>query len=318
MTEKTAFTVTMTAGFLSVALIVWQGAQGASASWVYGFLAAFWSVFMTIRLMMLAPSGVSRDQSSLLSQKLIMELRARQEQHRAFILESALSSPFLFFLLACAALAGWQIFCAASPDPDTETLTFSLQQLDPAIAPAWLQIRLFEWSQNFLLVMGLCMMGFVLRSHAINRALARPMLIILASYAVSGYLTFLGLERPAGVQQFDLTGHGAGTVSYLLSTVSSDKPLTVFDRLLLENGLIGFALLTVICFIPLGHIALSAQNARSDKLVITCGLLIGLGLVLSVFLPFTPALGGFMTLCWMGLFLAWGAAENSQKSAFQK
>lgn len=157
------------------------------------------------------------------------------------------------------------------------------------------------------------MMGFVLRSHASERQLIRPALLVLTAYAVTGFIVCASLSAGENftVGQAGLSGSGTGSVSYLLSTLPSSKSLTLFDILLLESGIVGIALLTFLAFVPLGYMTLSAHQNRTDGLILCCGLLCGITLILSVFLPFTPPLAGAMVLCAMGLFLAWGAGEAS-------
>jgi hypothetical protein len=175
--------------------------------------------------------------------------------------------------------------------------------------------RFFDWGQTFLLFLAFCMMGFVLRSHAAERGMTRPALIMLCSYAVAGFIACAGLGGGDAftVDKAALVGNGAGSLSYLLSTLPAGKSLTLFDILLLENGVVGLGLLTFLLFVPLGYIALSAQQKRLDPLVVLCGVLTGIVMILSAFLPFTPPLGGFLLLCAMGLFLAWGASETAER-----
>lgn len=160
------------------------------------------------------------------------------------------------------------------------------------------------------------MMGFVLRSHAGNRSITRAILIVLCGYAVTGLIVFSGLEAGKGfaVAQADVMGNGSGAVSYLLGTIEAGKTLSLFDILLLDSGLGGLAILTFALFVPLAYISLSAQKRSADWMVIGCGMIIGIVMILSVFLSFTPALGAFQALCWMGLFLGWGASENTLRA----
>ncbi len=315
---KSGFILSLAAGFFSVFLLGWQGYHGASADWVFGFLAVFWSLIMMLRLMTLTtPSTVIVSPSSL-AQKIIGNFHERQEENRQVVLEKAFGGSYFLFLLTGFFFAAWQVFCAAFP---AQQAAFdSLDQLMQNFFALngsrvlFFEGRVFDWGQGFLLLLAFAMMAFVLRSHAAEKRLTRPALIVLCAYAVSGYIAFAGLE-PSGngapTAQADLIGNGSGAASFLLGSLPDGKVLSLFDIVLLEGGIAGLAILTFLLFIPLGYISLSAQSARTDWMVVGCGMLAGSVLILSAFLSFTPALGGFMALCWMALFLAWGGAENN-------
>lgn len=316
--SRGGFVLSMAAGLFSVFLLGWQGYHGASADWVYGFLAVFWSLIMMLRLMTLTTPATVMVAPSSLAQKIIGNFHERQEENRQKLLENSFGGSYLLFLLAGFLFAAWQVYCAAFP---AQQAAFdSLDQMMQSFFALngsrvlFFEGRVFDWGQGFLLLLAFAMMGFVLRSHAAEKGLARPALIVLCAYAVSGYIAFAGLE-PSGngapVAQADMIGNGRGAAAFLLGSLPDGKVLSLFDIVLLEGGIAGLGILTFLLFIPLGYITLSAQHARTDWMVVGCGMLAGSVLILSAFLSFTPALGGFMALCWMALFLAWGASENN-------
>ncbi len=309
------FSGTMVAGFFSVFLLTWHAYKGASADWVFGFLAVFWSMIMMLRLMTLTEPLELPQATGYLAQKILRALRLRQEQMRRMVLETAFGGSFVLFLAAGILYAAWQVYCAVFPvaQPSLEGLSSLIAGFGGAQHLSFAQPRFFDWGQGFLLFLAFAMMGFVLRSYAIEKAMTRPALIVLCGYAVAGFIACLGLGGANGitVESATLSGSGAGALSYLLSTLPAEKALTLFDILLMEGGVIGIALLAFLLFVPVGYIALSAQQGRTDRLVLCCGLIAGLVLILSVFMAFSPPVPGFMTLAAMGLFLAWGASETS-------
>jgi len=320
--ERAEFLLSIAAGFFSVYLLGWRGYQGASADWVYGFLTVFWSLIMMLRLMTLTTPATATAMGGNLAQKIIATMQERQEENRQTILENSFGGSFVLFLFAGFVFAAWQIYCAAFPAqaPAIEGLAIMVGNFfqTGGTGVFWAQSRAFDWGQGFMLLLSLSMMGFVLRSHAAERGMTRTMLLVLCGYAAAGFLAFAGLDQVgtgAALAGADLVGNGAGAASFLLGVIPEGRVLSLFDILLLDGGIIGLSILTFLIFIPLGYICLAAQNGRVDTLVVACGLVIGSVMILSVFLSFTPAIGGFLALCWMGLFLAWGAAENSLQPA---
>ena len=319
MIQRAGYSGALLAGFFSVFLLGWRGYAGAGADWVFGFLAVFWSLIMMLRLMTLTEPLKAQQSSGYLAQKILNNLRERQETTRRLILENAFGGSFILFLFAGIFFAVWQIICAAFP-PEKTTLDAFSQSLDMFLArfpetglsggllsnPA-----LFEWGQGFLLFLSFSMMAFVLRSHAVDAGMTRPALLVLVSYAAAGYIACLGLNpsQTVTVEQADLVGNGAGSLSYLLSTLSAGKGLSLFDILLLESGVIGLSILTFLLFVPLGYLCLSARQGRTDWISVLCGMLAGIVLILSVFLAFTPLICAIMALSCMAVFLAWGASE---------
>lgn len=309
------FAGTLLAGFFSVFLLTWRAYNDAGADWVYGFLAVFWSMIMMLRLMTLTEPLELPQATGYLAQKILRTLRVKQEQMRRTVLETAFGGSFVLFLAAGIFYAGWQIYCAVFPaaQPNLDGLTSLMAGFAGDQGFSLVQPRFFDWGQGFLLFLSFAMMGFVLRSYAIEKSMTRPALLVLSGYAVAGFITCFGLNASGGVtvESATLSGSGAGALSYLLSTLPAEKALTLFDILLMEGGVIGIALLAFLLFVPVGYIALSAQQGRTDRLVLCCGLIAGLVLILSVFMVYSPPVPGFMTLAAMGLFLAWGASETA-------
>jgi hypothetical protein len=315
--ERAGFSLSTAAAFFSVFLLGWQGYQGASADWVYGFLAVFWSLIMMLRLMTLTAPAEIIGGGSNLAQKIISNFRERQEETRQRTLENSFGQSYLLFLAAGLVFALWKGFCVAFPaqGPVLESLDLVMRNFfavnDSKIL--FFEGRVFDWGQGFLLFLAFSMKGFVLRSYAAQKKLTRLLLLILCSYAAAGYIAFTGLE-PAGmgiaIANADIMGNGSGA-AFLLGAIPEGKTLSLFDIVLLESGIAGLAMLIFILFIPLGYICLSAQNVKADWMMVCCGMVTGSVMILSAFLTFTPLVGGLMALCWMALFLAWGGAENS-------
>ncbi len=319
--HRAGFIFTMAAGFFSVFMLGWSGYAGPSADWVYGFLAVFWSLLMMLRLMTLTEPAQASKPADGLAQKIIDSFRLRQEENRQLILENAFGGSFIIFISAGLLFAAWQIYCAAFPSEaavfdeiNSPISRFLSTAGGLSLSPA----RLFSWGQGFLLFLSFCMMGFVLRSHSADRSMTRPALLILCMYAVAAYIIFLDIAHTDGsvVKKASLVGNGHDAAPYLLGSLADEKSLSFFDILLLEGGLGGLGIMTFLVFIPLCFISFSVRQGRTDWLVVACGVITGLVLIMSVFLTFTPAVGGLMALCIMALFLAWGASENNALPSF--
>ena len=319
MKKRAGYSGALIAGFFSVFLLGWRGQAGTDADWVYGFLAVFWSLIMMLRLMTLTEPLETQQASGYLAQKIINALREKQESARRLLLESAFGGSFILFLLAGIAFAGWQVFCALFP-ADAPTLNAFAAHLTTFFARfpqseigsgMFSSARVFEWGQGFLLFLSFCMMAFVLRSHAPDKKFTRPALLVFCGYAAAGLILCIGLNPSSSVtvDSVALLGNGAGTMSYLLSTLPADKGLSLFDILLLESGVVGLGIVTFLLFVPLGYICLSAGQCKTDPMVVSCGLIAGSVLILGVFLTFTPLLCGIMALSSMAVFMAWGASE---------
>lgn len=311
--EKPGFLFTIAASIFTIFLIGWQGAQGHNADWVPGFLAVFWSLLMMLRLLTLTRTaqeeGGVREISGL-AQKIIFARRQKGEEARQKTLDISFGGSFRLFLFACLLFSGWQIYCAIFPQqgPSLESLETLMRSVDSGISMAG--PRLFGWAYLFLHILAFCMMAFVLRSYAPNRSITRASLLILGGYALSGLIAFAGLD--ASVTDASAAGgfygSGAGSSAYFAPRMVDSLP-TFFDIVLIESGAGGMALLAFILFVPLGYLALSAQAHGMDQVVLTCGIISGLAIIGAVFLPATPFLAAFMTMCAMALFLAWGASE---------
>lgn len=287
--EKAGFIVTVLAGFLTAFLLAWQSYQGPAADWVSGFLCVMWSLLMLARLTILTAPPVMKDDTPRLAQKLIRTLQLKQVEQRNEILHKSFGNSFAIFLILGFVFVGWQIFCAAfsANHYRMDGVAGAVQAFFAAggATPLLAQARIFDWGQGFLFLLCLSMMGFMLRSYAQEKGFTRIALLILAGYVAAGAILFTGL--PAAVNAAPL-----------------------LDAIIFENGVLGVTLLSFIVFVPLGFIWLSMQLRNRDWIVISSGTIAGAGLVGGAFLLVTPALIGFFVLCWMGLFLAWGASEN--------
>lgn len=314
--EKAGFSLTIAACFFTVFLIGWQGAEGAGADWVPGFLAVFWSLLMLLRLMTLTepamPHGVPETTAlpgGGLAQNILLSLRKNREEDRQKILEASFGGSFLLFLCGCLCLAGWQVFCLLYPHDAAglESVEILLRAADPGFSTT--PMKIFDWGSFFMLVLAFCMMAFNLRSYASDRSMTRVLLIVLCGYAVAGTMVFAGLATGGAptVTAVGFGGNGIGAGAYL---GAKGAAATLFDAILIQSGVGGLALLAFILFVPLGYIALAAQARSVDGMVTACGLVCGGAIIASAFVPFTPYLGGFITLCSAALFLAWGASER--------
>lgn len=287
--EKAGFIVTVLAGFLTAILLAWQGYQGPAADWVSGFLCVMWSLLMLGRLTILTAPPASKDATPNLAQKIIKALHLKQVEQRADILQKSFGNSFAIFLILGFAIVGWQVFCAvfSANHYQMDGVSGAVKAFFAAggATPLLVQAHVFDWGQGFLFLLCLSMMGFMLRSYTQEKDFARIVLLILAGYAAAGTILFSGLPKAVGAGRF-------------------------LDAVIAENGVLGVTLLSFIVFVPLGFIWLSIQLRNRDWVVISSGTIAGAGLIGGAFLASTPALIGFFVLCWMALFIAWGASEN--------
>lgn len=313
--EKAGFSFTIAACFFTVFLLGWQGAEGAGAVWIPGFLAVFWSLLMMLRLMTLTEpamrpeAAVRAAQATGLAQTILLSLRRSREEDRQKILEVSFGGSFLLFLAGCLCFAAWEVYCAVNPHDavSLQSMEILLRSVDPDFSTA--STRAFDWGMFFMLALAFCMMAFNLRSYGANRSMTRICMIVLCGYAVAGTVAFAGLPAQGEniISAVGFTGSGVGAQNYMGAKASA---ATLFDAVLIQSGVGGLALLSFILFVPLGSIALSAQAPGADKIITACGLMCGGAILASVFIPLTPYLGGFITLCAAALFLAWGASER--------
>ena len=298
--ERYGFALTVGAGFLSCCLLAWQGFEGPKADWVSGFLCVLWSLLMLARLMVLTtPNTMSS--SSHLAQKIIHSLHQKHEDKRGSVLQQSFNTSFAIFVVLGFVLCGWQLF-------------FSLYQNapDPAMAEflaanghnSWLSATsLFDWGQSFSYLLCLSMMGFLLRSYAADIAAVRPALLVFSGYIAAGLILFSGLSQNWSMpDNLAFIGYGAENASLLIET------------LMQETGIMGVALLAAMFAVPLFFIWLSIDRSKRDWIVLASGSIAFLGLAGSLFVGIHPALGGFVFLCAMGVFLAWGASERATPS----
>lgn len=298
--ERWGFAATIGAGFLSCCLLAWQGFEGIGADWVSGFLCVLWSLLMLARLMVLtAPNEVS--QRPHLAQKIIFSLHEKHEDKRGNLLQQSFNTSFAVFIVLGFLLCVWQ-------------LVFSLYQNAPDAAMAgflaengynsWVSAKVvFDWGQAFSYLLCLSMMGFLLRSYASDLAAVRPALLILTGYIAAGLILFAGMSKDGMMpESLSFVGHVAAQTSLL------------FDVLRNETGLLGIGLMFAMCVMPFAFIWLSKDKKQSDWVVLISGSVAFTGLIGSLFVSLNPALGGFIFLCAMGVFLAWGASERCAAS----
>lgn len=306
--EKAGFLLTIAAGLASCVLLTWHQQTGAQADWVPGFLCALWSLLMMARLLVLTSPSRALMAKRHLAARIIHALDRSDEGRRRNLLQQSFGVPYVIFLSMGLMLLGWQIFCAVFSANNyriegfMEATTGFLQSHGQT--PLSGQAMAFEWGQGFLYFLCLSMMGFLLRSYATLTREVRITLLVLASYVAAGWITFFGLTLEGINPHLDVSMVGYGPAAEL---VADSK--TLFDRMLLESGTFGVAFMAFILCIPLGFISMAAL-ARRDFLSVVCGALAVIALVMSVFLALNPALGGFIFLCWMAVFLAWGRSET--------
>jgi len=311
--ERAGFILTVGAGLMTCILLGWQGYEGARADWVSGFLCVLWSLLMLARLMILTAPSPANIQHSHLAQKIIGAFYASEERRRQDVLRQSFGVSFAVFLLLGFAFALWQVFCAVFPANDYAMSGFlgAVQDFFAAAgtAPLIAQPQVFEWGQGFLFLLCLSMMGFLLRSYSSQIRTTRVVLLVLASYVAAGWITFFGLSLGTGRMPLEphLVGYGSAIAAMVPGT-------SLFERLVMESGILGIALMAFILFVPLGFIWLSLHHPQRDWIVIGCGTLAVISLLGCVFLSLNPALGGFVFLCWMAVFLAWGASESRMQT----
>jgi hypothetical protein len=310
MTGAGGFLLVLVAGIISVLLLGWQGYRGYEADWVFGFLAVLWSLMMLMRLISLTAPHDPLEEPSGLAQKIILLLRQNHEKNRQKLLEISFGGSFVLFLSGIFVFAAWQIYCAAFSE-GVMTMHDLRARIGVLAGDAlWATGKVFDWGQLFMLLLSLSMMGFVLRSYAIHRSITRAVMIILSGYAVAGLVAFSGLEA-SGVG-FALAGSDAaeqGIGGFLLGPLKAGDTMSLFDIVLLQSGLGGLAIITFLLFVPIGCISLAATKPGMDRIITVGGVMVGVVMILATFLSFTPALGAFLALCWIGLFLSWGASE---------
>lgn len=309
--ERAGFVCTVLAGLLTCILFSWQGYEGARADWVSGFLCVMWSLLMLSRLMVLTAPPPSDSGQSHLAYRILYAFEKNNERKRQQILRQSFGTPFVVFLLLGAVLVAWQIFCAvfAASHPAMAGLAGAVQGFfaESGTSPGFVALVVFDWGQGFFYLLCLAMMGFLLRSYAGQQKDSRIVLLILAAYIATGWITFFGFTVKG--MNADL---GAGLIGYgPVGDVLYQGAATLFDRLVIENGILGIAFMACLLFVPLAFIWLSLEDGKGrDWLTILSGSLAGLSLFCSVFLTLHPALDGFLFLCWMGVFLAWANSER--------
>lgn len=309
--EKLGFALAIIAGFITCILFTWQGLMGARADWVPGFLCVMWSFLMLMRLMALTAPAKGDVGKTHLAYRILHAFDKNEERKRQLILQQSFGTPFAVFILLGVVLILWQVFCAifAAHHYSLAGIAGSVEKFFASYdaAPSSAAPIVFEWGQGFFYLLCIAMMGFLLRSYAALRSESRIMLLVLTSYIAAGWITFFGftLEGINTDLQAGLIGYGpAGEILH--------HSATLFDRLVLQSGILGIAFMACILFVPLAFIWLSLHDDEEsrDWITIACGSLAALSLFFSVFLSLHPALDGFIFLAWMAVFLAWGASER--------
>lgn len=303
--ERAGFTTVLGAGFLTCILLAWQGFHGAQADWVSGFLCVLWSLLMLARLTVLtAPNAVAFKPH--LARKIIHALHKNDEDRRGLLLRQSFNKSFAGFLLLGFAFCMWKLFCALAYSFPAKMAEFSQSVNDFFAAqnqsPLFYAPELFGWGQEFSYFLCLIMMGFLLRSYASDLYAVRSALLIIAGYAVAGWLLFFALSEQWVWPQ---------SVGLFMNPPDNSGPSAlVLKSLMQQTGIAGLGLLASLLYVPLGYVWISSQTARRDWVVTGCGTLAGAALGASLFVNTHPALGGFIFLCWMAVFMAWGACEN--------
>ena len=305
--------LTAAASVFTVLILSWSGGNSDFYSGA-GLLTALWSLVMMLRLMAL--TDIAPVQPGNLSGSLLSALHSSQMQSRMGILRDSLSRPFVTFAAAALAFALWQFFCAVSP-------ASSLQQNMLANLAASNFERLVSSGPDFYrcgetLMAGLLLIltGFLWRSHA-AAAVSRYAVLIAAGYAAAGLIAFAGLEISAAVPAVNVSLKGYD--SYSLAGAFSDMHAPVlFDLVLLQSGVIGMGFLAVLWAVPVCCLCRAAARPAMGRLIPGAGILIGLTLIGSMFMPVTPYTAGFLALCWTGLLAAWGIADKDVLTRTQK
>lgn len=270
---------------------------------------------MLMRLMMLTATAPGDTGQKHLAYRILYAMDKGAERKRQSVLDQSFGTPFAAFVLLGITFAGWQMFCTLYATSHYQVMGFAgaVENFFAAYnrTPSFTSSLMFEWGQGFFYILCLAMMGFLLRSYATLYTESRIVLLILASYMVAGMITFLGLG--GSMMNTDLQ---AGLIGYGPAGDIFERSATLFDRLVLHNGILGLAFMACILFVPLAFIWLALPEGKKRDYVVTiCGTLAAIALFVSVFFPLHPALDGFLFLCWMGLFLAWGGAERRMITA---
>ncbi len=310
------YVLTKIACFVSIFLVGYYGFHGVGAQWVFGAMAILWSFMMVMRLTLLTTPIPAPNSSSSLAKRLLFHLHERQYAKRQFLLQKSLSGSFLSFFFGVFLLIAWQIFCTALPATmfSYDGVQAAMDNFNIDYHSFWQKI--YSGGQYFILAVTIAMMAFVVRSHCAQKSFTRVMMIIFASYAVSGFILFAGLYNPSDLaflsQNNTVSWGGAGLGSSLgagFYNKAAGQIPNLFDIVLIEGGIVGLGIVTFLLFIPLATICLGAQNNDTDVLTLVCSIIIGIVLIMSAFLPFGAAVGGFMLLCLIGLFVGWGAVD---------
>lgn len=256
-----------------------------------------------------APALLHKDRGHL-ARRLINALYVHDQIKREAILQQAFAPSFLTVLFCAFVYAGWHLLCLFLPDGRAQMAAIS-NAIDAFFAgsvrsPDPMPSLLFDWTHGFLVVLTLAMMGFVLRSFMQHRSLLRMALLIASGYIVAGGITLLSLTSSGNLSALTPSGWvGIGP-----SVWPATGPISLLHITLGESGLIGWILFTMLLFTPLVSLWAGLQKNGIDWVLGLGGTLGVAALAMGLFLPLSPVLGGYLVLCTMAVFLAWGGADR--------
>lgn len=315
------FMLTCLMAFFSVCLIAWDGYKDYQSGWVFGLLAVIWSLMMMLRLLSLSatqgPAATTQHHAGL-AQTLLHHFYQSRDNQRRGILVSSIGGAYPLFVASVFFLCGWFVYCAAMPAaaPLMQDVRSAVYAIEPAAGDVFFD--LYAQAHLFMLSLLACVAAFVLRSQGSEIKAVRSVILICAGYAVAGFVLFCGFAVDDGGLAIrpEWTGSGVGTGAWLADSVYGQARPSLFDILLLQGGVVSVAITAFALFIPLGALTLSSAAQVGGWLVLAATLLIAVCLILSFFIPFFPALGAYMAMCLMGIFLAWGMLDNNAGAVF--
>ena len=317
MTVSPGFILTCLMASFSVWLIGWDGYKDYQSGWVFGLLAVIWSLMMMLRLLSLSsPDRLpSSKRNAGLAQTLLDHFYQSRENFKRGILVSSVGGAYPLFVTAVFSLCAWFVYCAVMPAsaPLLQDFQVAVEAIEPAAGDVF--FNLYAQAHLFMLSLLACVAAFVLRSQGAEMGAARPVILVCAGYAIAGLILFYGFASDAGGigVRPQWTGSGAGTGAWLASSLYGDARPSLFDILILEGGVVSVAIAAFALFVPLGALTLSSTAQAGGHLIVAATLMIAVCLILSFFIPFFPALGAYMAMCLMGIFLAWGVLDNNAR-----
>jgi len=309
--ERFAFSFCLGAGFVTCGLWVYRGYVGAAADWVFGFCCLLWGFLMLARIAALTSPVFLPKENGHLARRLINALYRQDQASREDVLTRSFGPSFIALLFLSLVYAGWNLITLFMPEGRLHLFTLA-QNLDMALMgsarpPALLPVLLFDWAHGFLVILTFLMAGFVLRSFMQQRAMLRVGVLILSGYIAAGAIVLWDLFLPLSPLDQGAAGADLPTVlpMGLLQSGQGILPLVLG-----ESGLIGLMLFVLFLMIPLTALWAGFSKKHFDDGVLLMGGTLGAaGLVFALLIPFSAVLGGYILLCAMAIFLAWGGAE---------